>query len=87
MTQKSVCDIYRVEAVEAFRLGMEGKGSDALMRLMDCLAPVLEANGDLLGSNEVELLNHIVAAQQRGDYIFVADLLEHVFPGSVLGSL
>lgn len=86
MTQNRGCERYRVEAVEAFRLGMEGRGSDALMRLMDCLAPALEANAALLGANEVELLNLMVAAQQRGDYIFVADLLEHLFPNSALAS-
>ncbi len=81
---KTPCDIYRMEAVEAFRLGMEGKGSDAMMRLMDCMTPLLESNVTHLGANEMELLNLIAEAQQRGDYIFVADLLEYMVPDSAL---
>ncbi len=84
MTKKP-CDIYRMEAIEAFRLGMEGKGSDAMMRLMDCMAPLLENNAAHLGADEAELLNLIADAQQRGDYIFVADLLEYMVPDSALG--
>ncbi len=84
MTKKP-CDIYRVEAIEAFRLGMEGKGSDAMMRLMDCMAPLLEINAAHLGADEAALLNLIADAQQRGDYIFVADLLEYMVPDSALG--
>ena len=81
---KNMCHIYRVEAVEAFRLGMEGRGSDAMMRLMDCMAPLLESNAADFGANEAELLRLIVDAQQRGDYIFVADLLEYMVPESAL---
>ncbi len=86
MAEKKKCDIYRVEAVEAFRLGMESRGNDSLMRLMDCLEPLLAKNSAALGKNEEELLNLVVAAQQRGDYIFVADLLEYMLPNSALGA-
>ncbi len=82
---KTPCDIYRMEAVEAFRLGMEGKGSDAMMRLMDCMAPLLESNAAHLGTDDAELLNLIAEAQQRGDNIFVADLLEYMIPDSAFG--
>lgn len=81
------CDIYRTEAIESFRLGMEGKGSDAMMRLMDCITPLLKINSSHLGTDETALLNLIIDAQQRGDYIFVADLLEYMIPDSALGLL
>ena len=87
MTQQSDLDRRRMEAVEAFRLGKENQGSDALVKFMDCLASFLEDNSTLLGRDEEELLGEIIAAQHRGDYIFVADLLEYILPNTALGSV
>lgn len=87
MTKHNMCDQYRMESIEAFRLGMEGQGSDALVRFIDCLVPFMESNSAMLGQDESELLNLVFAAQQRGDYVFIADILQYVFPNSVLGRI
>lgn len=86
-TVQTECDLQRVRAITAFRLGREGEGSAALVKFIDCLAPALERNSDLLGGDEATLLNEIMAAQQRGDYLFVADLLEYLLPATALGGI
>lgn len=83
----SAGDLLRIEAITAFRLGREGEGSDALVRFIDTLAPLLEQNGAHFGADEAALLNEIIEAQQRGDYLFVADLLEHILPCTAFGNL
>ena len=76
-----------MSAIRAFRLGKEGEGSSALVQFIDRLAPMLESNSVAIGEDEAALLQEIVAAQQRGDYIFLADLLEYLLPQTTLGSL
>lgn len=84
---QSECDLQRLQAITAFRLGREGEGSNALVKFIDGLAPVLESNSALLGPDEAALLSEIMAAQQRGDYLFVADLLEYLLPATALGGI
>lgn len=81
----SECYLLRIEAITAFRLGREGEGSDALVRYIDAIAPFLNQGAARLGADEAALLNEIIHAQQRGNYLFVADLLEYLLPQTALG--
>lgn len=64
-------------ASRAFRLGVEGQGSDALIRCIDQMGLLLEA----LPKDEIQAVNRLLLtlfdAQQSKDFILVADLLEH----------
>lgn len=57
----------------SLRLGMEAQGNEAFVHLVDWLCA---CDGRLTSSLE-PVLAQIVAAQERGDYLRVADLLEH----------
>lgn len=76
-----------ITAVESFRVGREAQGSEALMGLMDRLDPLLKHHAATLTSIDVALVNAIVKAQARGDFIYVADLLEYELPQCKLGEL
>ena len=71
-------------AIRSFRLGLEAQANSDLVKLIDVLAPYMEANATKMGKVEVELLNEIFAAQSRGDVLYLADLLEYEFPKSEL---
>lgn len=65
-------------AAEAFRVGAEASGSVALMEMLDSLEqitthPMVETN--LPGI--AECLGGVLAAQSRGDWTGVADLLQY----------
>ena len=87
MALSESCNQQRLKAIISFRVGMEGKGSAALVDFIDCLAPEMENNSSLVGAEEANLFEQIFSAQQRGDYIFLADLLEYVLPNTKLGPL
>lgn len=62
---------------EAFRLGMEGRASENLIKLIDLLAPLVQ---DPAWPNRKEmnsLLAELLDAQSRKDYLYAADLLEY----------
>jgi hypothetical protein len=65
-------------AVMALRVGMEARGSDSLAALIDALWSGLNC-GDLqeISGRFLPLLEEILSAQERGDSIYVADLLEY----------
>ena len=66
-------------AARLFRLGQEGAGSDIMVTFTDLLAQRL-ADGTLQ-ANPPQLLplliSELVAGQERGDFLWVADLLEY----------
>lgn len=57
----------------SLRLGMEAQGNAAFVQLVDWLC----AGGGALARPLEPLLAEIVSAQERGDTLRVADLLEH----------
>lgn len=64
-------------AVKLFRLGMEGQASKMLVEFIDSFLPSLAgATPEHIGRIS-PLLNEIMAAQARKDYLRVADLLEY----------
>ena len=63
-------------AATALRLGMTAQGSEALARLVDLLLPKLASEPALAGRCS-SVLTPILAAQERGDVLGVADGLEH----------
>lgn len=66
------------EAVTLFRLGQEGAGSDALARFTESLWGELAAGRLLLPPERLgSPLQEAIMAQERGDYLWVADMLEH----------
>ncbi len=66
------------EAIEQLRLGMEGGGNAALVRFIDLFQQDLARGSAPFDLGVVApILQHILGAQQRGDNLFVADLLEY----------
>jgi hypothetical protein len=64
-------------AARAFRLGMEGVGSENLTEFIDALAPLLEnLSGEVL-TRLNGFLSATCSAQSRRDFLRVADLLEY----------
>ncbi len=61
-----------------FRVGMEAGGSDALIRFIDTFEVHLREQADTTRAAVIApLLNNIIQAQLRGDFLYVADLLEY----------
>jgi hypothetical protein len=66
-----------MRTVSSFRVGMTGRGNDALVSFVT----LLQARLDAAGSDEkahpfLPHLGEIIAAQERGDWLKIADLLE-----------
>ena len=78
---------YLSEVIESFRLGREGQGSAALTKFIDFIMPRLEQYSAELTQDDIALLNKVIAAQDRSDYLFVADILEYLLPASALGKI
>lgn len=65
------------EAAVAFRVGMAARGHDAFVVFVDALQAELTARGsDEIANELLPFLGEVLAAQQRGDLLRVADLLE-----------
>ncbi len=62
-----------------FRLGESAAGSDALTELLDRLMQTLTSGGstDECKQAMVPILKRILNAQQCGDFLYIADLLEY----------
>ena len=75
-----ICRMHLDSAVRCFRLGIEGEGSRHLIAFIDALEPLLNgaAGAELQRINPI--LNLIVQAQGRKDFLGVADLLEYHNP-------
>ncbi len=73
--------------VTALRLGMEGRAQSDLAEFMTRLLPWIEAHAAALGEAEAALLNTMMAAQERGDLLLIADLLEYDLPASKLAGV
>jgi hypothetical protein len=66
------------EAVLRLRLGQEGAGFDALARFIDALVPELDAGRVPVDASRLAAaLREALSAQERGDVLWVADMLEH----------
>jgi len=63
-------------AAAAHRLGMIAQGGEAVAQLVDGLLAHLSGEPESAAAL-APLLGELVAAQQRGDWIGVADRLEH----------
>lgn len=63
-------------ASRAFRLGVEGEGSDALIRTIDQMITLLGALPESGMQAANGILLELLAAQGRKDFLLVADLLE-----------
>jgi hypothetical protein len=65
-------------AARAFRLGMEAQGQEAFVAFVDALqAELALPRGAAVAPRLQPLLPELLAAQERGDFLRVADLLEH----------
>ena len=66
------------QSVRQFRLGMEGEASASLASFIDLLLKGMTADRNFpLSAEDMPLLNEIIGGQQRGDYLYVADILEY----------
>ena len=63
-------------AARAFRLGMEGAGSEHLKQMIDLLAPLLPTLTPEQLPPMTGCLSRVMAAQQRNDLLQAADLHE-----------
>jgi hypothetical protein len=63
-------------SVLAFRLGMSARANQELVRVVDALAAVVAGNA-ALSLELTPILAELVAAQERGDGLRVADVLEY----------
>jgi streptomycin 6-kinase len=64
-------------AADSFRLGREAEGNTAFARIVERLQAELGAAGPSALAPLLPTFESIFAAQQRSDWLFVADLLEH----------
>ncbi len=64
-------------AVRDFRMGMDGSGSAALIEFVDAFSREITAGRVKNAGELMPVLSEILAAQGRGDYLYVADLLEY----------
>ncbi len=66
-----------MRTVASFRVGMPARGNDALVSFVTMLQARLEGTGsDAVAHPFLAHLGEIIAAQERGDYLRIADLLE-----------
>ena len=80
------------ECVVSYRLGMEGQGSKAFVTVLDSLGVAMkepEAYGVALAdlNGIAPLFDAMLGAQQRGDYLFLADLLQYELGPALLGPI
>lgn len=59
------------------RLGMEAQGCLALVSCIDQLQPLLSSFPDDTAQQLIGFLDVALLAQERKDYLLVADMLEH----------
>ncbi|ABO23204.1 hypothetical protein SHLO109777_11265 [Shewanella loihica] len=64
-----------VEAAHAFRLGQEAEGSQRLREGLDLLEPLLSSHPK--AQVIFQLIPNMLAAQERHDWLGLADYLEH----------
>lgn len=57
-----------------FRLGQNGEGHEALSQFVDALGRHMTAE---LAASALPVLEQVLSAQLKGDFLFLADLLEH----------
>lgn len=63
--------------VSSFRVGMTSRGNDALVKFVTLLQARLDGAGtDAAATPFLPYLGAIIQAQERGDWLRVADLLE-----------
>jgi len=65
------------EAIELLRMGMEGEGNARLVQFLDGFLANSDEASLLTGAKLLIVLQKIVEAQSRGDFLWVADLLEY----------
>lgn len=72
-------------AAQAFRLAREAEGADALVRALDALVACFASLPAARGAPLAAALELALAAQARGDWIALADELEHVLAPALAG--
>lgn len=65
------------KTVMAFRLGMEGQGSQNFVEVIDFITPFIQNPNCPDRKNISILLSGLLDAQSRRDYLYLADLLEY----------
>lgn len=83
---ESIDELWR-SVVLSFRLGLEARAHHQMVALMDAMLPFMEANVGKMGPPEVALIKQLLAAQGRGDFLYLADLLEYELPRTALAAM
>lgn len=65
------------KAVESYRCGMEAQGSECLVALIDVLSAMLQKSESPDSGALSQVLAAMFAAQERKDYLYLADLLQY----------
>lgn len=74
------------DAAGALRLGREAEGSAALAQIIERLQVELRSAGPRALAPLLPTLEAVMQAQERGDLLFVADLLEFELAGMLVES-
>jgi hypothetical protein len=75
---RQLCLAHLKAAAAAFRVGMEAQGHEHLAQFFDTLGQGLNrGEAQALAGGLLPFLAELLAAQERGDTLFAADLLEY----------
>ena len=87
MTVKNDCNCYLSDIIDSFRLGKEAQGSATLVEFIDCLTPKMSTCVSDLSQDDITIVKELLSAQAKCDYLYVADILEYIFPSSSLAKI
>lgn len=65
------------KAIVLLRMGMEGEGNSRLVQFLDGFLANSDQASILTGAEILIILQNIIEAQSRGDFLLIADLLEY----------
>ena len=87
MNEKNDCNRYLENIINSFRLGREAQGSAAMVEFIDCLTPKMTKFASDLSQDDIAIVNELISAQSRCDFLYIADILEYILPSSNLVKL
>lgn len=64
------------EIIKQFRLGAEGRGNTLLVQFIEQIMQIVQRQGQL-NPEVMPVMQEILAAQERADYLWIADMMEY----------
>ena len=68
------------EIIQSYRLGVDREGNRALADFTEWLLPVLNEQSATLTEDDLNFVTELLTAQERTDYLYIADLLQYDLP-------